>query len=294
MINGIIRLAGALPKPIRSFIKSIYTSRCFLNSNCISAFWANALNFGDLLTPVLLKSYGVSAKFTERDKLYNRSLVSCGSILGWVPESFDGYVIGSGLMQEDEAKHLRRTCFLAVRGELTKKAMSLSNQVVLADPGLLACRLLPQGSIRRRWKLGIIPHQSEMNSSFVSQFFSSLKSRYPNQIKLISPRQMPNAVVRDIVACDFIASSSLHGIIFADSLHVPCVRVRFDRYIDDFKFLDYYSSIGVKPIDPLITKINMSIDTFGEHAMKINYDIIEEKKLQLNNCFERYLLAVKN
>lgn len=49
-----------------------------------------------------------------------------------------------------------------------------------------------------------------------------------------------------ILRNDYIASSSLHGLIIADSLEIPCVRVMLSEKLGDFKFNDYYSSIEIQ------------------------------------------------
>jgi len=53
-------------------------------------------------------------------------------------------------------------------------------------------------------------------------------------------------VLSQISACDVILSSSLHGLIVADSYQIPNARVSFSGAIvgGDFKFFDYGHAIG--------------------------------------------------
>ena len=57
----------------------------------------------------------------------------------------------------------------------------------------------------------------------------------------------------DIDKCDFILSSSLHGIIVADSFNIPNAWIYLtDKVIGKgFKFHDYFSAIGInhKPLN---------------------------------------------
>ena len=54
-------------------------------------------------------------------------------------------------------------------------------------------------------------------------------------------------------ACEVIVSSSLHGLIIADAYGIPTVWAKFGNDINgnDFKFYDYYWSLGMSDIKPL-------------------------------------------
>ncbi len=69
-------------------------------------------------------------------------------------------------------------------------------------------------------------------------------------ILLIDPRRPPQEVVRDIASCKEVFSSSLHGLVAADSLGIPNRWVELETPHADvaanrFKFEDYYSAFGV-------------------------------------------------
>ncbi len=51
-------------------------------------------------------------------------------------------------------------------------------------------------------------------------------------------------LVDDILSCEVILSSSLHGIIFSHAYGVPAYHVQFTDFFKNgnFKFADYYSS----------------------------------------------------
>lgn len=54
------------------------------------------------------------------------------------------------------------------------------------------------------------------------------------------------SLVDDIISCDIIVSSSLHGIIFSHSYGVPAYHVEFKDFYSNgnFKFADYYSAFN--------------------------------------------------
>jgi hypothetical protein len=54
------------------------------------------------------------------------------------------------------------------------------------------------------------------------------------------------ATVRTIASCDFVVSSSLHGLIAADAFGIPNVWVRWSDRVagGSWKFLDYFRSVG--------------------------------------------------
>ena len=291
MSSRIIDLAANLPKPVRGMLKKGHDIgeriAASVLGNGVHAFWANALNFGDLVTPSLLREFGWRPLYSTKE-----GLISCGSILSWVPEDFCGCVIGTGLMRASEARRLSRMKFLAVRGELTRDAMRLGNNIVLADPGLLA-DVWVRNSISRKFALGIIPHQSDIGKPAIENLYKKLSDENPGQIRLISSRQSPATVAREIKSCAAIATSSLHGMIFADALGVPRVRIRLDVALDDFKFIDYCSSLGETFRSAFLVGQDISLDDLICMASLGDAETIRGKKRQLMKCFNEYLATIK-
>ena len=140
-----------------------------LRGNLITAYWWNDhVNFGDLITPALLKSYGLTPQFQEPAKA---ALVSTGSILQRMPQSFDGIVLGSGLV-EDKLLQLPRARFLAVRGELSRECAGAPSDVALGDPGLLAYRLLTKQP-KKSHQIAVIPHYADKHNQILKQWLDA-------------------------------------------------------------------------------------------------------------------------
>lgn len=285
---------GNAPRPIRCMLRGGLALKDVLLSkilrNGVSAYWANVLNFGDLVTPSLLRKFGCTPRYIDglsgRDE---RALVSCGSILGWCREDFNGYVLGTGLMSGKEARPMRQAKILAVRGELTRDALGLPNDTICADPGLLADIWVRQNrEIDKEYIIGLLPHQIDLGTPEVSELYSLLSDRTSGRVKLISSRQPPSVVAQEIVSCECILSSSLHGIIFADALGVRRARIKFQAQLDDFKFKDYFSSVAEKDFGAAQVKNIITLDQLLNITRLVNQEIICEKKMLLKKCFLKF------
>ena len=154
------------------------------------------------------------------------------------------HIWGSGLLYDVDPKEnnlVRPLVFHALRGEKTKHLLEeITNQkihCVLADPGLLAPLFEP--AKEKKYHVGIIPHYRDANLPV----FEELKNHYPNAV-IIDVAQSPKEVFSLISSCEYIISTSLHGIICADAYGVKnCWCITSDQVFGDgFKFHDYFSS----------------------------------------------------
>lgn len=156
-------------------------------------------------------------------------------------------VWGTGLMfehSEEEKRLIRPLDICALRGELTRKTLSrwLGREIdcVLADPGLLASLLVaPQ---KKTYEIGIIPHYIDAHEAI----FQNMREYYPNAV-LIDVQAEPITVLETISRCRHIVSTSLHGLILADSFGIPNMWCECSNRIlgNGHKFRDYYSSFGL-------------------------------------------------
>ena len=134
---------------------------------------------------------------------------------------------------------------LAVRGPLTRKWLleqGIECPEIYGDPALL----LPQFYNCKKnikYKMGIIPHYIDMDSPIVKKIIKE------DGVKFIKISGYSNwhDFVKEINECEFVVSSSLHGVIVSEAYGVPVLWVKFDedRYVEgwDFKFHDFYESI---------------------------------------------------
>jgi len=251
--------------------------------NPIFTYWYRGTrNFGDELTPAILKKFGFTPLYTQKN---NADLLFIGSILNGLQNDFDGIIFGSGL-QKDIVLNLPGAEVIAVRGALTRDHIGAPDETFLGDPGLLAPMLI-NTDVQKEYVLGVVPHFLDKEDAFIKE----LKQRYPLEVKIIDVQRKPEKTIVDIASCEHILSSSLHGLITADSLNIPNAWVQLSgrRVGGDFKFQDYGSSIG-RVYEPVPLRLPDDLNQMLNLTVSPN-DKIQEKihtlKKMLKNLLSR-------
>jgi pyruvyltransferase len=167
------------------------------------------------------------------------NLIALGSILHWADAN--SVVWGTGFISDTMGVTTVPRAILSVRGHLTRARLEqhgLRCPSLVGDPGVFVTDLFP--SSERTIPIGVIPHYVDATDRFVQ----SARDAGAEILDVLSP-------LRDYLAklssCRNIISSSLHGLIFAHAYGIPAVWVKLSSNVigNGFKFLDYYSSIGV-------------------------------------------------
>lgn len=208
----------------------------------VPTYWARDYrNFGDRLTAWLLPHYGIFPKFSPPS---GASLIGVGSVLSNVPPDFAGTLWGSGLIR-DEVHPLEHAKVLAVRGQLTADRIGASGDPILGDPGLLVSRHVSRPSFPPNWKIGLVPHKIHQSNPV----WNEIVRRYPAEIRIIDVTKPPLSVARSILDCSSVISSSLHGVIVADSFNIPAAWALLDPPLagGDFKFRDHETALDADP-----------------------------------------------
>ncbi len=231
----------------------------------IKAYWwrpadRNKRNFGDEVTPVIIeKIWHIRCLWT---RLADCDMVGAGSIIDIIntynPKGHTVQVWGSGLIEDGSDVVSQDMKFHLVRGPLTAKRIPNGEQVPHGDPGLLVSRAFTAAAAKTH-RIGIVPHMRDLDSKEMAQL--------SDNCLIISPYQSPEKVAKDITSCEVVFSSSLHGLIFADSFNVPNFRIKHTELEGgDYKFDDYY----------------LSTDRQSKHytMSEINNIITSDKKIQ--------------
>ncbi len=202
-------------------------------------------NYGDLLGKYLVeKISGKRVEFTWPKKWSYKDLkspvyVTVGSILTHVNHKC--IVWGSGIISRSlPGKNAK---FLAVRGPQTRSFLVEKGYAVpeiYGDPALLLPNFyLPK--LEKQYKLGVIPHYND---------YKLIKDRFGDREDLLLIDLMTNdieATTDEILSCERIISSSLHGIIVSHAYGIPAVWQKFSENVfgDDIKYRDYMESVAL-------------------------------------------------
>lgn len=197
-------------------------------------------NLGDDLAPVIYEYMLSKNNVTSFQK--NRKckhLLTVGSVLGW--ERFDATVWGSGILNlkliYNIVRHrdYRKYDIRAVRGPLTRKVL-LENGYecpeVYGDPAILMPDIYMPLNVIKKYPVSIVRH--------ISQNIMDDDRVHNIDIKTNDYRKFIN----ELSQSEKVISSSLHGIILAETYGVPAVFLANGMEDQLFKFLDWYYATG--------------------------------------------------
>ena len=266
------------PEQCKQKIKGAY------HKNGIKVYWwKKRINFGDLITPFLLQNFGYTPIYS---KLQSADVVSTGSILNSLQSNYSGIILGSGLIHPKGLYEFNSATILAVRGELTKKCIKAPSSTLLGDPGLLIGEFIKEEKEEKenRYLLGFVPHYVDKNHPIITAY----KQKYGDKILIIDVETGVNQVCSQINSCAHILSSSLHGLIIADSFGIPNSRLCLSNNIvgGNFKFDDYNSSLKASS-NVTELKQNLSLKTLLGSTRLNSKDRIQELKGDLLHCFNQ-------
>lgn len=267
-------------------------------------------NFGDNLSRYIVEKISgqkVHHYFSPDTNTFNKmlepNLLSTGSIINFANKN--SFIWGSGLIdngwssewQINKIVHSSITC---VRGPITaqklKEKMNL-DVTNFGDPSLLIKNFY-NPKIEKKFTLGIIPHIND--ESFVES-----KMINNDKVKLISLKckdnnQMIEEKIKEMLECNLIISSSLHGLIVPIVYDIPSMyfrRIR-DSYeqdiTDDYhneiltKYKDFFQSVYYDGHFPEI-KINwsdFSLETIKNSFINYKYPTLITNRM--NDLFESY------
>ena len=260
------------------------------NNKVLKVFYENEQgNFGDILNVDIFKHMGFDIEYASKRK---SEIVAIGSLLDLYLCDKKEYlkrfryrfykpaiVWGAGFIKDEEPDKvvLRKLNVHAVRGYNTLNRLKLLNDVkfdknlAIGDPGLLTSYFFNTDKIKKKYALGIISH-------YVDENHESSKNINVKNSTRINVVQNPIEFVKQVAECECIVSSAMHGLICADSLGIPNMRIIQSNDIigGDYKFNDYYSAFDIKN-HKFINLNNQSINENDLQEIYDNYTISREK-----------------
>lgn len=237
-------------------------------------------NLGDALSAVVVSALaGLPVRHANFDTPIER-LVGVGTI-GHAQKFGKLHYWGTGLDASRNAFDPSRAGFAlppdtefhihATRGPRTAqvlKGAGLSVSGAYGDPVALLDRIWPMGDVGRTHDLGVIVHITELTDLHPGAMPKPDFARYQvpaalqGSVKIINTMTDPTPdalrnLVQEIAACRAILSTSLHGLVLAETYGVPCawfkttgpgrgavLDLRDDSIAVDHRMRDYYLGAG--------------------------------------------------
>jgi pyruvyltransferase len=251
-------------------------------------------NFGDELSaPIIEKNSNVKVEWASLEKCDH---LGAGSILDfpWTNNAIEINpnitILGSGLMSPNFFyPRIKNVKFVAVRGWLTHSILKSQGYYInrnIGDLGILASTLISDHQ-EKEYELGFIPH----HSSFIKYQKIIHSDRKINFIDVRTNNCLD--LLHEISKCKIIISESLHGLIAADSLFIPNVWLKNGALHkgDDFKFIDYFSTIGRNPNDFIkLSELN-NYNAIQEVIHK-NWRSVNQLKVQVKDWLSDHLSEI--
>ncbi|WP_138435127.1 polysaccharide pyruvyl transferase family protein [Marinobacter shengliensis] len=252
--------------------------KAILRGNGVRTFWGFR-NFGDLITPLLLEQVGKTPINCPHPAMTNMMMV--GSILDPLSSGYRGTILGTGFLNEDRSFNATKADVVAVRGLLTKERLKVRKNVALGDPGLLMSAYF-NTETSKKFKVGLVPHYSEFDDARVMK----LLNRFSGELTLIDVLDSPLSVYNKISQCEIVLSSSLHGLVFADSLDIPNVWISLSGR-SRFKYDDYYTAYDVCRDPYQLTGDEGMDDLFNKAERICRADVLQVRD-ELQRIFLEY------
>lgn len=209
----------------------------------------NDKNWGDKINKFLVKELS-GKNVVHIDDIFNFRFFKVYSCVGSIIHHLkykNVHIWGSGLIENKIPKNIKIDNISAVRGPKTRdllKHHGYDCPEIFGDPVFLLPRIY-NPSLPKQHTVGLIPHYKDKNSDIVK----SLMAQGAFMIDIFGDDK---EVINNVLKCRNILSSSLHGLILADSYQVPSKWIKINKLVGNhFKFDDYYNSIGINNENPI-------------------------------------------
>ena len=274
-------------------------------------------NLGDCISDIFFNKLS-NKKFKTVNFSYRNNItyLTIGSIL--IKCKNNNIVYGSGFISENdnlgspdnsEWKYENKVYeipkkILSVRGPKTRNKllkMGIDCPEKYGDP-LIILPLIYNKNISINYKIGLIPHFQDINN----QSFIWLKNNLKTQkirTKLINIKTKDyEKFINEIKECEYIISSSLHGIIISLVYGRKVIFTNFSKLIGStFKFYDFFESLNIKyNILEYNDKnlLNNTIQWDKYNLIKIGKDIIDTcpflENIDKNNLVNNWTEYIEN
>ena len=248
-----------------------YTDRA-KNNHVNLNYWWESNNLGDTLSPIIvnhmLSQRGLDSNVVVSSR---RHLYAVGSVL--TAGIQDCTVWGSGILNAGLIYRLSRRRFdvRAVRGPLTRAILMDYGHIVpevYGDPAILMVEIYNPVNIEKKHKFGLIMHKDQILD------IPKDLDIYPIDICTDDYRKF----IDELKKVEIVISSSLHGIILAESFGIEAILLK--PKIDILKYYDWYYS--TRRFDFPMAETIKKATLISPVALPTNLDVLRKK---LKNAF---------
>ena len=237
------------------WVKELFTSPICINAclhydkgRVVHRNWGDDINvfFLEKLWKRSMTPLWMSSRFNKPGKA---NYLVIGSTIAML-STRDTVIYGGGIIDGDAELPDKPKKVLAVRGPLTREYLlrhGVDCPEVYGDPAMLIPYYYSP-TIPKRYKLGIIPHYDDYDSPLLDQ----LKNNPDILFIKMEGYNSWTQVIDQIVSCENIASSSLHGLIMAEAYGIPNLWIEVTGQLlgGHFKFHDFFCSLGIDREQP--------------------------------------------
>jgi pyruvyltransferase len=273
-------------------------------------------NFGDSINNIffkeLLNDNTLEFKFIHDSYHY----ITTGSVLEMANEY--SIVYGTGFISENSNLGTKSVTgkgtnlvikkpykIVSVRGKLTRNKlinMGIECPEFYGDPLLMFPILYNNFKIKQQnGIIGIIPHYIDKNEKSLKELITNLGENNIKLIDIILPDNNYKKFIDNILECEYIISSSLHGVMMGIIYKKKTIWIEFSNNVvgNKFKFYDFFSSLDITyninniyNLDILNNYINVDYDKLNILIKNmINIAPFIKNKTEL---YEKYLDFEKN
>lgn len=169
---------------------------------------------------------------------------------------------------------------LFVRGKLTRQKfidMGMECPENYGDMGILCPLVYKPKSKKTKFMVGILPHYVDKNKlDNLKNLLEENNIQY-NLLDIMSGKN-PNELVNKINECEFLISSTLHGLILGIVYNIKTIWVQFSKNVvgNKYKFNDFFSSLNISysPCNITMDMFNNYIKIKKEDLLKIGINIL--------------------
>jgi hypothetical protein len=255
-------------------------------------------NAGDFvaqfMTP-LISARGLDNEWGRKLRVSNHSIAVVGSLLQHAPRYSwgPGYIQGNVSMYHkyDTTTSLNNPTIFAFRGPKSLEKFQEAEPeypnppAVFGDAGLLMSWYYQPHDNRPKHELCLIPHYVDQRDPMVRRLRRMYYLKH-NKIHVIEIQNRLFRIMDQLVQCQFVLSSSLHGLIFADSYGIPNAHVILSNGKvkgGTFKFDDYYQSIGRSR-----RTLNLTTTAAGLSSPEKRSELARRVETFVQECQEEY------